>query len=72
MNIVKAPTTLEQLFKIYLDSHYDAALMKHHFNLGLRCIVNTEVAKLKDVLMEKDTREGYGENDPSFTSEQLQ
>lgn len=55
MDILKVAEKLEELFKIYLVVHYDAALMKHNFDLGLRRIVNTKVDKLKDVLLEKHT-----------------
>lgn len=55
MDIMKNPQALEELFALYLASHYDGALLKRNF------VVNTEMAKLKDALLEKDEREGYGD-----------
>lgn len=56
MNIMKDSQTLEKLFALYLASHYDGVMLKGNFELGLRRLANSELARLKDVLLEKDEK----------------
>ena len=54
MDIMKDPQTLKELFTLYITFHYSETMLKRNFELGLRRIANTELAKLKDVLLQKD------------------